>query len=33
VFGGQALLGPIENGRYPEIQPETIAQAVARGAL
>lgn len=33
VFGGQALLGPPENARYPEIHPETVAQAAARGAL
>jgi nucleoside-diphosphate-sugar epimerase len=33
VFGGQALLGPLENGRYPEIVPETVAQAIERGAL
>lgn len=33
VFGGQALLGPLENARYPEIVPETVAQAMARGAL
>lgn len=33
VFGGQALLGPTHNARYPEIQAETVAQAIARGAL
>lgn len=33
VFGGQALLGALENGRYPAIVPETVAQAMARGAL
>ena len=33
VFGGQALLGPTHNARYPEIRPQTVAQAVARGAL
>jgi nucleoside-diphosphate-sugar epimerase len=33
VFGGQALLGPSENGRYPAIRPETVAQAIARGAV
>ena len=33
VFGGQALLGPIENARYPEIKAETVAQAIARGAV
>jgi nucleoside-diphosphate-sugar epimerase len=33
VFGGQALLGPSHNGRYPEIQPETVAQVLARGGL
>lgn len=30
VFGGQALLGPLENARYPEIQPLTVAQAAAK---
>ncbi len=33
VFGGQALLGPKLNARYPEIAAETVAQAMARGAL
>lgn len=33
VFGGQALLGPSENGRFPDIQPESLPQAIARGAL
>ena len=33
VFGGQALLGPSQNSRYPSIQPETVAQAIARGAV
>jgi nucleoside-diphosphate-sugar epimerase len=33
VYGGQALLGEIENARYPEIHPETVAQAIARGVL
>jgi NmrA-like family len=33
VYGGQALLGASENGRYPEIRPETVAQAIARGAV
>ena len=33
VFGGQALLGPSHNARYPEIRPESVAQAIARGAV
>jgi hypothetical protein len=33
VFGGQALLGPLENGRYPDIHAETVAQAMRRGAI
>lgn len=33
VFEGQALLGPLENDRYPDIQPESVAQAMARGAV
>jgi nucleoside-diphosphate-sugar epimerase len=33
VFGGQALLGPSENARFPEIKAESVAQAIARGAL
>jgi nucleoside-diphosphate-sugar epimerase len=33
VFGGQALLGPSENARYPAIEAETLAQAIGRGAL
>jgi nucleoside-diphosphate-sugar epimerase len=33
VFGGQALLGPLSNDRWPQIQPETVAQAIRRGAL
>lgn len=33
VFGGQALLGPSENARFPEIEAETVAEAIARGAL
>jgi hypothetical protein len=33
VFGGQALLGPLENTRYPEIVAETLTQAITRGAL
>jgi nucleoside-diphosphate-sugar epimerase len=31
VFGGQALLGPSHNGRYPHITPEPVARALARG--
>jgi nucleoside-diphosphate-sugar epimerase len=33
VYGGQALLGPSHNARYPRIRTETVAQAAARGAL
>jgi nucleoside-diphosphate-sugar epimerase len=33
VFGGQALLGPLQNDRYPAIVPATIAQTIAAGAL
>lgn len=33
VFGGQALLGPSHNARFPTIVPETLAQAMKRGAL
>lgn len=33
VFGGQALLGATHNSRYPAIHPETVAQAIGRGAL
>lgn len=33
TFGGQALLGESHNALYPEIRPETVAQAIARGAV
>jgi nucleoside-diphosphate-sugar epimerase len=33
VFGGQALLGPLHNDRYPHIVAENLAQAMARGAI
>jgi nucleoside-diphosphate-sugar epimerase len=33
VFGGQALLGPSHNGLYPDIRPENLTRAIARGAL
>jgi nucleoside-diphosphate-sugar epimerase len=33
VFGGQALLGDTVNRRYPQIHAETVAQAIARGAI
>lgn len=33
VFGGQALLGPLENARYPQIVAETVTQAIERGAF
>lgn len=33
VFGGQALLGPSHNDRYPHIKAETVSQAIKRGAV
>jgi nucleoside-diphosphate-sugar epimerase len=33
VFEGHALLGPTLNARYPEIQAESVAQCIARGAV
>jgi nucleoside-diphosphate-sugar epimerase len=33
VFGGQALLGPLHNARYPQIQAQTVAEAMASGAV
>lgn len=33
MYGGQALLGPTHNARYPHIKPETVPQALARGAM
>ncbi len=33
VFSGKALLGSTLNGRYPELKAETVAQAMARGAV
>lgn len=33
VFGGQALLGETHNALYPQIKPENLAAAVARGAV
>jgi nucleoside-diphosphate-sugar epimerase len=33
LFGGKALLGGLENARYPEIQPESLRAAIERGAL
>ncbi len=33
MFGGQAILGPSENARFPGVRPETVAQAIARGAV
>lgn len=33
VYGGNALLGPLENARYPEIHAENLKQAITRGAL
>lgn len=33
VFGGRALLGALLNDLYPEIKAETVAQAMARGAI
>jgi len=32
MYGGQALLGPSNNALFPAIKPETVAQAMARGA-
>lgn len=32
VFGGAALLGESHNARFPSIRPESVAQAMARGA-
>jgi len=33
VFGGEALLGPKENARYPQIVADDVARALARGVL
>jgi nucleoside-diphosphate-sugar epimerase len=33
VYGGHALLGALENARYPEIQAENLTRAITRGAL
>lgn len=33
VYGGQALLGPSQNDLFPSIKPESVAHAIARGAL
>ena len=33
VFGGQALLSESHNARYPQIEPESVAQAMARGVV
>jgi nucleoside-diphosphate-sugar epimerase len=33
VFEGQALLGPLQNGRFPTIKAETVAQAITRGVV
>lgn len=33
IFGGQALLGPTHNGRYPEIVARTVPEAMAQGAV
>jgi len=33
VFEGQALHPAKHNERWPEITPETVAQAIARGAV
>lgn len=33
TFGGEALLGPRENDRYPEIKPATVEEAIRRNAL
>lgn len=31
VFSGEALLGPLHNGRYPEIHASTLSEAIATG--
>ncbi len=33
MYGGEALLGELHNARYPDVQPATVAQAAARGAV
>ena len=33
VFGGEALLGPSENGRFPDLRPLTVADAVRQGVV
>jgi nucleoside-diphosphate-sugar epimerase len=33
VFGGHALLGESQNHRYPSIAPDTVAKAIAKGAI
>jgi nucleoside-diphosphate-sugar epimerase len=33
MFSGQALLGPLGNTRYPQIQAESVSQALRRGAF
>lgn len=33
TYGGEALLGPRENDRYPEIKPETVEAAIRRNAV
>jgi nucleoside-diphosphate-sugar epimerase len=33
VFEGQALLGELQNKRFPTIKPETVSQAITRGAV
>ena len=33
MFGGQARLGALANDRYPTIRPETLREAIRRGAL
>lgn len=33
MFSGEALLGPLLNGRYPDIKPESVADAITRGAV
>jgi nucleoside-diphosphate-sugar epimerase len=32
MYGGEALLGPLHNDRYPSVVPETLAAALSRGA-
>ena len=33
MFSGEAQLGALANDRYPDIRPETLRDAIGRGAL